>query len=158
MDGYGCKVKISIDHPEMGIVMDEVGCNLSQEMDHVVGGGQRFLTGVKDEAAESVSTRSHHFTCLGLTRLDGVPLMCVVIIAGKLHDIAVECGIDWRKLANYDIQDDVHKSNSEFVRENYGNNGLLPGAPSCTYKGKEVPAFVTFTESGGSMGGFSLKF
>ena len=81
LEGYGCKVDILFDRPDMmGIVMDKVGCNLSSEMDNAVG-RQRFLTSVTGQAEDSASTRNHHFTCLvGLTRLDGELLMCVVII------------------------------------------------------------------------------
>ena len=151
MKGYGCKVDMILERPDMGIVMDEVGCNLSQEMDNLVG-GQRYLTSVEGEAAETSATRNHHFTCLGLTRLDGEPLMCVVIIAGKNHDLMVECGIDWTKLNDIDMESNSQKTNSQFVRDNYGENRLLPGAPNCQFKGKTVPAFVTFTEGGGMNG------
>ena len=64
MDGYGCKVELVIDRPDMGIFMDEVGCNISQEMDNAIE-GQRFLTSVTGQAIETSSTRDHHFTCLG---------------------------------------------------------------------------------------------
>ena len=47
---------------------------------------------------ESCSTKNNHFTCLGLTRLDGVALMCVVINQGKKRDILTESGIDWSVL------------------------------------------------------------
>ena len=33
-DAYGCKVEIVLERPDMGIVFDEVGCNLSQECDN----------------------------------------------------------------------------------------------------------------------------
>ena len=145
------QIYIYIHRPDMGLMMDEVGCNLSQEMDHSVG-GQKFLTSVQGQAYQSSSTKDLHFTCLGLTRLDGHPLMCIVIVAGKHHDIAVECGIDWNKLNEFDIDDLNNKQFEEFVQENLGEGGLFPGAPSSYYKGKEVPTFVTFSEKGGING------
>ena len=42
-----------------------------------------------------------------------------------------------------------------FFTDNLGKDKLFPGGPSCFYKGKEVPSFVTFTEGGG-MDGFVL--
>ena len=81
-DTYGMKVNINIEHPNMCIVMDEVGCNLSQTNDNATG-GQMYVCGSDNEPYESCSTKNSHFTCLGLTRLDGVALMCVVIIQGK---------------------------------------------------------------------------
>ena len=69
-DSQGCKVEVSIDCPDCAIVMDEVGCNLSQDCDNRVG-GELYLTGRQDEAYKSISTRHQHFTVLGLTALDG---------------------------------------------------------------------------------------
>ena len=36
-----------------------------------------------------------------------------------------------------------------FFRDNLGKDNILPGGPSCYYKGIEIPAFVTFSEGGG---------
>ena len=44
------------------------------------------------------------------------------------------------------------KSTSQFIKDNFGKDKLFPGAPSCEYKGKKVPAFVTFSEGGGING------
>ena len=49
MDAMGYKCTIDITHPHMCIVMDECGCNLSQEVDNN-NGGELYLTGVKDKA------------------------------------------------------------------------------------------------------------
>ena len=81
-DSIGTKVNVKITRPDMCIVLDEVGCNLSQEYDNQHG-GQLFVCGCDDELYQSISTKYNHFTCLGLTRLDGEALMCVVIITGK---------------------------------------------------------------------------
>ena len=88
---------------------------------------------------------------MGLTRLDGEALMCVVIIAGKRRDMLVETGIDWMELS-----DSNDGEEAVFFEANYGPGKLFPGAPSCYYKGVEVSAMVTFTESGG-MDGKILK-
>ena len=78
--------------------------------------------------------------------------MCIVIITGKNHDLAVECGIEWDKLEDLDMEANDKKTTSQFVRDNFGQNKLFPDAPSCNYKGKEVPVFVTFLEGGGING------
>ena len=100
-DAYGCKATIHIHRPDMCIVLDEVGSNLSQENDHSMG-GQLFMCGSEEQPYQSCATKNNHFTCLGLTRLDGVALMCVVIIQGKKRDVFVESGIDWSKLGDKD--------------------------------------------------------
>ena len=76
----------------------------------------------------------------------------MVIIAGSKHDLVVECGIDWMKLNNVNMDDYESQTNAEFVKEHYGKGNLFPGAPSCSFKGKTVPAFVTFSEGGGING------
>ena len=96
-EAYGLKVTIDLHRPDMCIVMDEVGCNLTQEKDGAKG-GQRFLCGADQEAYQSSATKNCHFTVLGLTTLAGEGLMCVVIIQGKKRDIVCETGIDWERL------------------------------------------------------------
>ena len=54
-DSFGCKVIIDIQHLDMCIVMDELGCNLSQENDKVVG-GQKYFCGENDQLYQSVLT------------------------------------------------------------------------------------------------------
>ena len=147
-EGYGMKVTIDIHRPDMGLMLDECGCNLSQEGDHCVG-GELFLTGLHNKAYESRSTKHNHFTLIGVTLMSGEPLMCVIIITGKNHDVLVEMGLDVTQLLNID-DDDLHNQNlSDFIRSNHGEGNLFPGAPTCVYKDKVIPAYVTFSESGG---------
>ena len=112
-------------------------------------GGERYLCGVHDQPFQSAATKASHFTCMGVTSLTGEPVMCVVIITGKTRDLAVETGVNWNLLGE---MDDTYIDTTEdyaFFNEHFGKDNLLPGGPTCTFKGKEVPAFVTFTESGG---------
>ena len=151
-DSFGCKVSIDIQRPGMCIVMDEVGCNLSQENDKSVG-GQKYVCGKNDQPYQSVATKSNHFTCLGLTRLDGEALMCVVIIQGKRRDILVEVGIEWDLIK--DINEVDNMTDEQFVsffESNHGQDKPFPGGPSYNYKGTEIPCYVTFSEGGGING------
>ena len=151
-DSVGAKVTARITRPDMCIVLDEVGCNLSQEYDNSKG-GQLFVCGVDDEPYNSISTKYNHFTCLGLTRLDGEALMCVVIIQGKKRDMLTESGIDWTQLTDdVEIDNILDGEEAAFFESNYGEGKLFPGPPSCYYKGVEVPALVVFNESGGMDG------
>jgi hypothetical protein len=88
VDGYGLKVTSTIDHPEMCIVCDEVGGNTSMMMDGSVG-GEKVVCEVGCEGQSQASKNEKHFTVLGLTLLNGDPLMCVVIVACKTHDITI---------------------------------------------------------------------
>ena len=63
-DSFGFKAPIEIIRPDMCIVLDECGCNLSQEGDGNVG-RERFLTSINNKAYRSVSTKHQHFTHIG---------------------------------------------------------------------------------------------
>ena len=95
-DSFECKVKVQLEHPDMAIVVDEVGCNTPQECDNAVG-GEQFWTGKVDHAYHSVVTHHNHFTVLGLTALDGSPVSCVVILSGKkAKNICYDrIGLEW---------------------------------------------------------------
>ena len=154
-DAMGCKVSIDIDRKDMCIVLDEVGCNLTQEKDGSKG-GEKYVCAPHEVPYQASSTKNNHFTCLGLTRLDGEPLMCVVLIQGKRRDILTETGVDWNKLCHDGVLRDINNDDEiAFFTDNLGKDKLFPGGPSCFYKGKEVPSFVTFTDGGG-MDGFVL--
>ena len=150
MLGYGCKATIKIERPDMALVLDECGCNLSQEGDSGNRNNQLLVTGVKHSAYDTISTKHNHFSVLGITRLDGVALMCVIIVNGKKHITPVELGID-TNLLDADLLNRKMTVDEElkFLEENIGEGKLFPGAPICNYKGIEVPAYVTFSESGG---------
>lgn len=102
MMAMGYKVDIKIDVPDLGLMMDECGCNLSQEGDKNIG-GELFLTGVHGKAYTSKSIKYSHFTIIGVTQLNGNPLVCVVIVTDKHRDPLIELGIDITQLAHLDI-------------------------------------------------------
>ena len=154
-DAFGCKTDIRIDRPDMVIMFDEVGNNLSQEGDNA-NGGERYLCAPNEVPYQSSATKNNHFTNIGVTRMDGHPLMCVTIIAGKKRDLSVETGIEWEKIDHIDDTYLDEVDDYVFVKDNFGEDKLLPGGPSCFYKGVEVPAFTTFTESGG-IDGWTLR-
>ena len=79
---YGCKITHQITHPEYCVVMDEVGGNINQTGDGDVG-TEMYLCERGNIPQGKVSKSNKHFTLLGLTLLNGVPLMCVVIFSGK---------------------------------------------------------------------------
>ena len=98
-DAIGCKVEVDFIKPGLVLVLDEVGCNTSQECDNNVG-GKLLLTGRNNQVYRSISTYHNHFTVIGVTALNGDPVLCVVIIAGKNGKIPVVSGIDWDVVQN----------------------------------------------------------
>ena len=51
-----------------------------------------------------------------------------------------QLGVDIRKPIRVD---------DEELRGNYGPDGRYPGAPTCYFKGREVPSFITCSPKGG---------
>ena len=150
LDAFGMKCTIDITRPDIIFVCDEVGCNLSQEGDNAIG-GSKFVTGKDDQAYNQASIRDSHFTCLGITNLEGETVLCVILFTGKKRNIMVETGIDWVDNDNID-GDETHDEEFDFFERNFGDGKLFPGGYTCTFKGKQIPAFVKFTESGGMDG------
>ena len=101
------------------------------------------------------SLSNSHFTIIGITQLNGNPLMCVVIVTGKHRDPLIELGIDLDQLADVDINlttnadGTVDESMMEWLQQHCGKGQLFPGLPKCNYKGIEIPGYLAFCESGG---------
>ena len=151
----GMKIQVKLNFPSLVIMCDEVGSSTDMEGDGAVG-KERFICAIGDEPRQLTARRDKHFTVLGLTLASGEPLMCVVLIQGKRHDVAVEAGILDEKLNSFvgdieiDRPFDILMKN--FGIDDDGNEKVLPGGPTCKYKGVDVPCFVRFTEGGGMSG------
>ena len=149
-NAFGCKVRVKYTRPDMAICCDEVGCNISQDGDGHAG-GTKYVCHVDDEPSNSSTKRDSHFTCLGLTRFDGHPLMCVILLTGKKRDLMVETGIDTS--ATEPVVGDIETDGQyEFFKNNFGKGKLFPSGPKCVYKSKDVPCFVRFCDKGGMSG------
>ena len=74
-------VNYKLTHPEMCLVVDEVGANLNQKDDGHIG-GQKFMCEVGAIPQMKVSTKDKHFTLLGFTTLSGEAVMCLLILTG----------------------------------------------------------------------------
>ena len=92
-DALGCMVTHDLTHPEMCIVMDEVGANTNMKGDGNCG-GELLVCGSHMTPQQKSSTKEKHFTLLGLTALNGNHVICVVIFCGKRENRLYECGMD----------------------------------------------------------------
>jgi hypothetical protein len=143
----GMKVKTKLLRPEMCIVMDEVGCNINMTKDGHVN-GTKFVVARKDEAKQKASKKERHFTCLGLTNLTGVPIMCVVIVDGRNDDLLVRTGVDMQCHSYTNEKADGEDEDDVFMK-NMGKGLLYPCGPTCEYEGKTIPCMVEFNPGGG---------
>ena len=125
-EGNGYKVEVDLKRPDMALVLDEVGCNTSQETDNAIG-GELLLTGRDEQAYWSVVTPTNHFTVLGVTALSGDPVLCVVIISGKKGDIPVSTGVDWNAVEE-ELNVDIEEGDEiKFLNSNIGPGKMFPG-------------------------------
>ena len=92
-DVFGIPCTHKIDHPEMCLVVDEVGSDLSQKGDGHIG-GSKYACERGTVPQNKVQHTDKHFTLLGFTALTGDPVLCLIIIAGVQESLSVESGID----------------------------------------------------------------
>ena len=139
-EAFGCKVHHKVIHPELCFCGDEVGGNISMKGDGHHG-GELLLAEKGTIAQRKSSTRNRKFTLIGLTSFTGDPVMCVIIIEGKLPNGAIEAGVDIR------IEPNGKSTDKDFLINNSGKGKHFPGGPECVYRGKTVPALVRWHES-----------
>ena len=92
-NAFGCKVTHNLLAPEMCIVMGKVGGSTSQKGDGHIG-DELLICAKGMEPQKKINTKDKHFTLLGLTALNGDPVMCIIIFAGKQEHAVVETGMD----------------------------------------------------------------
>ena len=140
-EAYGRKVTHVITHPEYCVVGDEVGGNTNQKGDGHIG-GEKVLVERGVTAKKKVSTKDCHFTVMGLTALNGQPVMCILILKGLRVDTGVEIGLDeFARVIG-------ERGDKDFVLKNSGAGNMFPGGPTCRFRGKDVPCFVRWSEKG----------
>ena len=88
---------------------------------------------------------------MSYTAATGEPVMCVIILQDETKDLPflVHQGFDW--MADYDGIESIDSScmDDSFLEQNIGPGGLFPGGPTCTFRGKQIPCYITATPHGG---------
>ena len=135
------KCNYQVTHPEMCLVVDEVGGNLNQKDDGHVG-GQKFMCEVGAIPQLKASIKDRHFTLLGFTALSGEPVMCLLILAGVEEKMEVEMGIDLIVPTFGSVDDD------DYFEKNSGKGKIFPMGPECDFRGTKVPCMVRWSKKG----------
>ena len=146
---FGCKVTHNILRSDMILVMDEVGSDTSQKGDGAIG-GEKFVCEKGTTPKENCSTKSKHWTLIGLTALDGTPVMCIIIFKGEQESTIHATGMDLF------VEVEGNESEHDFFAKNSGPGKLYPGGPQCMFKGKMVPCMCRWTPKGGINGSILL--
>ena len=129
-------------HPDGALNADEIGHNTNTTKDKLQRNEKRIH--LKGERAQKIASETDvAWTMLAVTALTGHPVCCVVIMEGKR--LAPEDLTGEDIMASNDV-DDVA---SWLDKTNHGPGKRFPGGPTCEFRGKVIPAFVTFSDSGG---------
>ena len=104
----------------MILMMNEVGADTSQKGDGAVG-GEKFVCARGSTQKEECATKAKHQTLIGLTSLDGIPVMCVITYAGQERNPLMEKGMDMFVPVVGEAGD------AYFFQNNYGKGKLYPG-------------------------------
>jgi hypothetical protein len=125
----GRPTQYKLTHPGFLLFVDETGCNTNQLNDGKVGGGGEFIMPKNDleSGAPTGATTDLHFTVLAFLSGTGEPIVCAIIF--KSEQNVSEIPISWKLGVDITV-DDVN--NKKMV---------MRGGPTCTYNGKEIPAF-----------------
>ena len=75
---------------------------------------------------------------MGLTALDGRPVLCVVIFSGKTLETPTVTGIDWDAI-NASMEYNIEEGQEvQFLHSNRGEGSIFPEGPVCNFKGKKI--------------------
>ena len=91
-----------------------------------------------EQREQTVASNDAHFTVLGFTTGTGNPIMCAVIFKGLEVTRQMQMGVDITKPID-----------GQELMKNTGENKHYPGAPTCHFHGKDIPAFVCCSPGGG---------
>ena len=138
-DVFGEKVEYAITHPNHIIYVDEVGNNTCQRDDGSKG-GQKFLGARGSQARKGCSISDAHWTTLGFTSSDDKPVMCAIIFASQTLTVEERLCIDFFAPMPNEL--------STSMVGNYGEGKWFPGGPTCTFRGHQIPCYVTSTPKG----------
>ena len=129
-DVLGCIVTHKLCHPDRYFVGDEVGGNLSMKGDDHTA-GRKALTATESVPYIPASHVEKRFTMIGLTALDGSPVLCALIIQQVRKDLAIETGID----ISVNYEGNPEEGDSNFFK-NAGAGRYFPGHPVYEFLGE----------------------
>jgi hypothetical protein len=150
-EAYGSKVTMELVHPDYFIAVDEVGNNTNRKHDAATTNAKAIVERGTNAKIPSVST-DNRWTALGFTAASGKPVMCVVIFQGESTDLPFLTAVGFDAFADKISTEVQLPSFEEFMRANTGAGKLMPGGPTCMFRDKEVPCYITATPHGGITG------
>jgi hypothetical protein len=77
---FRLKIKNESIHPDMLMIVDELGCNMNQKQD---GNIKKYLCLSSGQPQSCTMMKDSHFTVLSFTSVNGHPLMSAVIFVAK---------------------------------------------------------------------------
>jgi hypothetical protein len=135
---FGLETKYDLLRPDKLLFVDEVGSNTSQTKDGNIG-GEKFVCGKEQRPQQRSATKDAHFTVLGFTAANGLPVMCAIIFAAKELEeswiLGFDATVEW-------------EGAEDNIQGNTGRNKRYPMGPTCVFNGITVPTFCCCSENG----------
>lgn len=107
--------------------MDEIGGDTNMVNDSAAA-GVSYVGRKGDEIRSIAGKKGKRYTTIGLTALNGEPVMCIVIFAGSEWNLHMETGIDTALASSEHNADlDADEDDVEYFKKHYGEGNLFPG-------------------------------
>ena len=128
---YGNGTFFKVVEPEWILFVDETGANTYMKKDGQIG-SKRYIVGCDQvETSQKGAVQDLHFTTLVFQCATGSPVMVAVVLKSQ-KDTASDLPIT--NTAGFDITVPLRHG---------ATDGAMGGGPVCSFRGKEIPSFVT---------------
>ena len=142
-DQFPSKLKTTYQliHPEMCLVVNEVGSNISQQWDGHIAGKKYCCEKGYGVPQNKSSINDRHFILLDGTVLTGKPVLYVVTIAGVIETYEVENGIDIGAPGTGEMKD------HDYFEKNVGKGKIFLKGTECEFNRTRVSCLVCCSPS-----------
>jgi hypothetical protein len=135
-----------VNDPSYILFVDETGSSTNMINDK--HGNKKVIAEKGFGGTKSAITSDLRYTTMGFTAATGQPVMCVIIFSSESTK-----GIPGNWITGFDIT----KIDSEFnipedeedLVQNVREAEVVSGGPSCTFRNKNVPCYVSYSPHGG---------
>ena len=131
-----------ITDPEWILFVDETGANTNMKKDGRIGRSQYIVGKNQIETSRKGAAQDLHFTTLLFQAATGEPVMVAVVLKSNREHASL---LPVTTTAGYDISVPVREgaNDAETIEMNLSKGGAMEGGPICSFRGKEIPTFVS---------------
>ena len=138
---YGNGTNFKVVEPEWILFVDETGANTNMKKDGRIGSKKYIVGRNQVETSRKGAVQDLHFTTLVFQCATGAPVMVGVVLKSQKQS-ANELPLT--TTAGFDITVPLRlgADDTETLELNMMDGGAMSGGPVCSFRGKQIPAFV----------------